>query len=461
MGRTYIAEPFKIKSIEPVRILTREERENAIRTANYNVFGLRSEDVYIDLLTDSGTNAMSQEQWAAVMTGDEAYAGASSYFHLMDTCADIFAGYAYYQPVHQGRAAEKVFMPILLEKGKAAISNMFFDTTRAHVDLTGARAVDCVVPEALDTASRAPFKGNMDVPRLRELIRQYGKENIGLIVMTCTNNSAGGQPVSMENIRETAAVAHENGIVFAIDAARFAENAYFIHEREPGYENKTLKEIAREMFSCADAFCMSAKKDGIANMGGLIGIKEDEKLINAVKARVVPLEGFLTYGGLAGRDLNALAVGLEEALDLNFQRYRVGQIEYLADAMEELGIPYQAPAGGHALFLDAGKFLPQIPYFQFPGHALAIELYREAGIRGCEIGSFMMGNDPVTGEQLQAQFEFTRLAVPRRVYTQAHLDVVIEALKEIRARKDAVRGFRILEEPAVLRHFTAKMAPLE
>jgi tryptophanase len=455
----YIAEPFKIKMVEPLKILTREERQFKIAQANYNLFALRSDDVYIDLMTDSGTGAMSQYQWAAMMTGDEAYAGASSYYHLMDACQDIF-GYRYIQPVHQGRAAEKVLLPLVLGGGKYAISNTFFDTTRAHVSLAGGRPVDCAVPEARDTATYFPFKGNMDISKLRETINTLGAENIGIIIMTVTNNSAGGQPVSMKNIRQAAALAAEHHILFALDAARYAENAWFIKAREPGYSLKSVKEIAREMFSCADAFLMSAKKDGIVNMGGLLGIKQDEKLINQVKAAVVPYEGFITYGGLSGRDLDALAVGLQEGLNEDYLRYRIGQIEYMGTMLSMGGVPFQYPVGGHALFVDAGKMLPHIPYDQFPGHSLAVELYIEAGIRSCEIGSFLMGNDPETGKQLQAMFEFTRLAVPRRVYTQAHLDVVIKALFTVNNRKSELQGYRIVEEPAVLRHFTAKLAPI-
>ncbi len=456
----YIAEPFKIKAVEPLRILTKEERVQKIVAAGYNLFSLRAEDVYIDLMTDSGTGAMSQSQWAALMTGDEAYAGAQSYYRLMDSCRDIF-GYAFFQPVHQGRAAEKVFLPILLGEGKFAISNTFFDTTRAHVELAGATALDCAVDEARDTDTYAPFKGNMDIGRLEQLIQTHGAQAIGAVVMTVTNNSAGGQPVSMENVRAAAAVAERHGIPYVLDAARYAENAYFIKTREPGYEAKSIKEIAREMFSYADAFLMSAKKDGIVNMGGLIGVREDEALIRAVKERVIPYEGFISYGGLAGRDLDALAVGLQEATDEQYLRYRIGQAEYLGETLREAGVPIQYPTGGHAVFVDAGKMLSHIPYDRFPGHALAVELYIEAGVRACEIGSYMLGRDPHTREQLQSMFEFTRLAIPRRVYTQAHLDVVARALANINRRRETLRGFRITEEPPVLRHFTAKLAPVE
>ncbi len=455
----YYAEPFKIKMVEPIKILTKEERIEKIEEANYNVFALNSDDVYIDLLTDSGTGAMSANQWAGIMVGDEAYSGSRSYKNLMISAADVF-GYKYYQPVHQGRAAEKVVMPIFLQEGKVAISNMHFDTTRAHVELAGARAIDCVIPEALDTVNFHPFKGNMDNARMKELIEENGSENVGMIIITVTNNSAGGQPVSMANIKETSEIAKSYGIPVCIDAARYAENSYFIKMREDGYADKSIKEIAQEMFSYADVFTMSAKKDAIINMGGLIGVKDDPELFETVKARTIPYEGFISYGGLSGRDIEAMAIGLQEGTSFDFLQYRIGQMEYLAGKLDEIGIAYQSPVGGHAVFLDAKKLLSHIPYHEFPAQALAIELYIEAGIRSCDIGSYMMGNDPDTGEQIESQFEFTRLAVPRRVYTQSHLDVIVEALKEIRDRKDQIKGYEIKWEPKVLRHFTAKLKPL-
>lgn len=459
MSVKYFAEPFKIKMVEPIKILTREERLKKIQEANYNVFSLAAEDCYIDLLTDSGTGAMSADQWAGIMRGDEAYSGSKSFYRLQESAKDIF-GYSFIQPVHQGRAAEKVVMPILLGEGKVSISNMHFDTTRAHVEIAGARAVDCVVPEALDTESYAPFKGNMDTVRLVELIEQYGKDKVGAIIITVTNNSAGGQPVSMANIRETSEIAKRYGIKVVIDAARFAENCHFIKRREEGYENKSIREIARELFSYGDLFTMSSKKDAIVNIGGLVGVKEDSDLFEKVKANTIPFEGFISYGGLAGRDLEALAIGLQEGVEEDFLKYRIGQMEYLSAKLTEAGIPHQSPAGGHAIFLDAKKLLPHIPYHEFPGQALTIELYLEAGIRGCDIGSYMLGNDPDTGVQLESQFEFTRLAVPRRVYTQSHLDVIVEALVEIKKRKDSIRGYKITWEPKILRHFTAKLQPL-
>lgn len=460
MSIKYIPEPFRIKMVETIKMLTREEREQKIAEAKYNLFNLKGEDCYIDLLTDSGTNAMSQEQWAGIMRGDEAYAGASSYFKLVEAAQDIF-GYKFIQPVHQGRAAEKVLFALLMGKGKYSISNMHFDTTRAHVELAGARAIDCTVAEAGDPSLRAPFKGNMDLAKLERLIEQYGPENIAVIITTVTNNSAGGQPVSVENVRETSKICRKYGIPYCIDAARYAENAYFVKQREAGYENKSIKEIVKEIFGYADMFTMSAKKDTIVNMGGLLGIKDNEELFQLIKGRTISFEGFVTYGGLSGRDLEALAIGLYEGLDENYLRYRIGQMEYLASRLDDAGIAYQSPVGGHGVFVDAKAMFPHIPYNEFPGQALAIELYKEAGIRTCDIGSYMLGNNPDTGEQLKADFEFTRLAIPRRVYTQAHIDVMADALITIKERASSVRGYKITWEPPILRHFQASLEPIE
>ena len=456
----YVAEPFKIKMVEPLKMTTREERMEKLKEANYNLFSLRSDDVYIDLLTDSGTGAMSDAQWAGMIRGDESYAGARGYFKLQDAVVDIF-GYKYAQPVHQGRAAEQVLLPCLLKKGQYCISNMHFDTTRGHVGLVGARAMDFVVAIAKDTKTYDPFKGNMDIERVEAFINEVGVENVGLIIMTITNNSAGGQPVSMKNIRETRELANKYGIKMIIDSARFAENAYFVKTREEGYADKSIIEITREAYSYADALAMSAKKDAIVNMGGLIAIKDDEELFTSVKGLTVPYEGFITYGGLAGRDLEALAIGLYEGTEFDFLRYRIGQIEYLGDTLMEYGVPFQYPVGGHAVFVDAKALLPHIPYYEFPGHALACELYIEAGIRSCDIGSYLMGRDTETGEQIQSEMEFTRLAIPRRVYTQAHFDVVAEALKNIKERSQTVKGYKITWEPPVLRHFTSKLEPIK
>lgn len=460
MAIKYVAEPFRIKMVETIKVLTREEREEALKRAKYNMFYLAGEECYIDLLTDSGTNAMSQEQWAGVIRGDEAYAGSSSYYKLLDAGKDIF-GYEFIQPVHQGRAAEKVLFPLLLGEGKYSISNMHFDTTRAHVELSGARAIDCTVKEAGDPTVRVPFKGNMDNKKLEELILQYGPENIGCVITTITNNSAGGQPVSMANVRETAAICRKYNIFFNIDAARYAENAFFVKQREEECKNMSIKDIIKTMFGYADSFTMSAKKDTIVNMGGLIGIKADADLYQKIKGRTISFEGFITYGGLSGRDLEALAIGLYEGLDENYLRYRIGQMEYLASRLDDAGIAYQAPVGGHGVFVDAKAMFPHIPYNEFPGQALAIELYREAGIRTCDIGSYMLGNDPDTKEQLKADFEFTRLAIPRRVYTQSHIDIMADALIAIKERAASVKGYKITWEPEILRHFQAHLEPLK
>ncbi|HHU07054.1 MAG TPA: tryptophanase [Clostridiaceae bacterium] len=456
----YIAEPFRIKMVEPLRMTTREEREAAIEKANYNMFALPGKDVYIDLLTDSGTNAMSDAQWAGMMIGDESYAGSSSYYKLRDAVQDIF-GYRYGQPVHQGRAAEKVLFPCLLKEGQYSVSNTHFDTTRGHVGLCKATPIDLVTKEALDTEKDYPFKGNMDVDKLENFIREKGADNIGVIIMTITNNSAGGQPVSLANMRQVAAVARQYDIVLNIDAARFAENAMFIKQREKDCEDRSIQDITREMFSYADCFTMSGKKDGIVNIGGLIGVKEDEDLFTKVQSMTVPLEGFVTYGGLAGRDLEALSIGLYEALDEDYLEYRLGQIRYLGDILRKGGIPIQYPTGGHAIFVDARKVLPHIPFYEFPGQALVIETYLEGGVRGCDIGSYMLDPDPETGEQPEAEMEFARFCIPRRVYTQAHLDHIARTLIAIKDKADSLKGYRIVWQPKVLRHFTAKLQPLE
>ncbi len=458
----FLAEPYKIKVVEPIKVTTREYREQAIKEAGYNMFRLKSEDVYVDTLTDSGTNAMSAEQWSALMHGDEAYAGAASYYRLIAAAKDIF-GYGFFQPVHQGRAAEKVLFPSFLEKGKYAIANLFFDTTRAHVELAGARCLECCNPEAADTQLKAPFKGNMDVEKLENIITEKGPENIGMVVMTITNNSAGGQPVSLQNMRDTAAICQKYHIHLNIDAARFAENAMFVKLREPECKDMSIKEITRAFFDLADTFTMSAKKDAIVNMGGLIGVKDEEApYILKIKANCISFEGFYTYGGLNGRDLDAMAVGLYEGMDENWLRYRLATMEYFGERLDEYGIPYQSPAGGHGIFLDAAKFYPQIPYNEFPGQVLSIELYKECGLRGCDIGSFMIGNDPDTGKQLKSINEFTRLAIPRRVYTQTHYDMVIEAINEVWKKRETIkRGYRITWEPPILRHFQATLEPIE
>ncbi len=459
MSVQYVPEPFRIKSIEPVKCLTREEREKKIKDAQYNLFNLSSKDVYIDLLTDSGTGAMSQEQWAGLMKGDEAYAGSKSHQKLVETAQDIF-GYEYIQPVHQGRAAEKILFSLVIDKGQYSLSNAHFDTTRAHVQLSGAKIVDCGIPEAKDLMTEFPFKGNMDCEKLEAMIAEYGADAIGIVIMTVTNNLVGGQPVSMQNIRRTSEICRKHGIMLCIDAARYAENAFFIKKREKGYADKSIKEIVREMFSYSDMFTMSAKKDAIVNIGGLVGIKSDKHLEQEVKNSTIIYEGFVGYGGLSGRDIECLSIGLIEGLDEDYLAYRIGQAEYLGAKLREQGIHCQFPTGGHGVYVDAQALLPHIPYNQFPGQAFAIELYKEAGIRTVDVGSFLLGNDSNTGKQLQSMFEFTRLCIPRRVYTQSHLDIVVDAMVAIQKRSNEVSGYKTIWEPPILRHFQAQLLPI-
>ena len=454
-----IIEPFKIKSVEPIRMTTRAEREEKLRAAGYNVFLLKAEDVLIDLLTDSGTAAMSSEQWAAVMRGDESYAGSRSWYRFEAAVHDIF-GFRYVLPTHQGRAAERFLFATLCRPGQIVPNNTHFDTTRANVEYTGAEAHDLVIPEGRIPSTRHPFKGNMDVERLRSLIAEVGRERIPLCMLTVTNNSGGGQPVSMANVRAVSAVCRDHGIPLYIDACRFAENAYFIKLREPGYAAKTPTAIARELFSYADGCTMSAKKDGMANIGGLLATN-DELLASKERNLLILTEGSPTYGGMAGRDLDAIAVGLHEALDEDYLLYRITSTTYLGEHIAKAGVPIVQPPGGHAIYLDAAAFFPQIPSLQLPGQALVAELYKEAGIRAVEIGTVMFGRrDAETGRETAAQMELVRLAIPRRVYTQSHIDYVVEAILEIWQRRSEVTGLRFVEQAPMLRHFTARFEEL-
>jgi tryptophanase len=447
--------------VEPIRLISKEERILKLKEAGFNPFRLKSEDVFIDLLTDSGTGAMSHYQWGALMMGDEAYAGSRSFYRLEETVKDI-TGYKYVIPAHQGRGAEQVVLPNLIKrKGMYVISNIHFDTTRAHVELAGGRAIDCVCDECFDLELDYPFKGNFNVPKLKELIAEKGKENVAAIIMTITNNSAGGQPVSLQNMTEVVKIAKENNIIVVIDGARYAENAYFIKLREEKYRDYSVKEIARETFALADVFLMSSKKDGLVNIGGLIAIKDDEELFRSCQVRVIPMEGFPTYGGLSGRDMDALAVGLKEALDETYLQYRLDEIRFLGDKLKEAGVPIQYPTGGHAVFVDCGAICPQIPYDEFPAQVVCNELYLEGGIRAVEIGSLLLGRDPDTRENLKADKEFLRLTIPRRTYTLEHLNYVAECLINVARRGKELKGLKFVYESPILRHFTAEFAPLE
>ncbi len=455
----YPPEPFRIKMIEPIRLIPHSERKKVLAAAGYNLFSVPAENVFIDLLTDSGTGAMSQGQWAALMLGDESYAGARSYYRLADSVKDIF-GFKHFVPTHQGRAAENVLSTVLVKPGRSVPSNMHFDTTDANIRARGGRPVNLVIDEADDPASVYPFKGNLDIDKLKDFIEKTGVENIPFGMITVTNNAGGGQPVSMENLREVSRTYRSAGIPFFINAARFAENCYFIKLRENGYAEKSPLEIAREMFSLADGMTMSAKKDAIVNIGGLLCVN-DERLFQKISNELIIREGFVTYGGLAGRDLEAMAAGLYEGLDCDYLAYRLNQTAYLADKIRSTGIPIVEPPGGHAVYIDAGKMLPHISPSEFPGQALVVELYLEGAIRGVEIGSVMFAHqDESSGEIVHPRLELVRLAIPRRVYTQSHLDYVAETLEQIRSRSSKIRGYRFTYAPELLRHFTARFEPL-
>src|SRR5689334_20394036 len=445
-----IIEPFRIKSVEPLRQTTPAERERYLAEAGYNLFRIEARNILIDLLTDSGTSAMSTEQWAAVMRGDESYAGSESFFRLKRAVDDL-TGFRHMVPTHQGRAAERILFAVTCKPGHIVPSNTHFDTTRANIEFTGARAVDLPIPEAADTQARLDFKGNMDVAALEALIAREGESNVPLVMLTITNNSGGGQPVSLANTAAVQAVCARHGIPLYLDACRFAENAWFIREREPGYGDWTPKRIAQKMFSYADGCTFSAKKDAFANIGGLL-CSNDDRVFQQETNLLILTEGFPTYGGLAGRDLEAIAVGLEEVLDPDYLRYRIVSTGYLGRHIADHGVPIVEPPGGHAIYIDAARMLPHIPKAQFPAQALAVELYRHAGIRSVEIGSVMFG--------VNAQHELMRLAIPRRVYTQSHIDYVVEAILEVNERREQIRGLAIESEPPFLRHFSARFRQL-
>ncbi len=449
MPRTII-EPFRIKSVEPIRWTTRVQREALLRAAHYNLFLLPSADVLIDLLTDSGTGAMSTHQWAAIMEGDESYAGSKSFDRFRISVQEIF-GYRHVIPTHQGRAAERILFGVMCKKGDVVPNNTHFDTTRANVEATGAEAVDLVIPEGREPGTRHPFKGNMDIAALEELINRKRRQRIPLVMLTVTNNSGGGQPVSMENVRQVSAACRKHGIPLYFDACRFAENSYFIKLREKGYETKTPKQIAQEMFGYGDGCTMSAKKDGMANIGGFL-CTNDDLLAQQEKDLLILTEGYPTYGGLAGRDLEAIAVGLQEALEEDYLHYRIASTAYLGDHIAAQGVPIVQPPGGHAVYIDARAFLPHVPVEQFPAVALACELYLEGGIRAVEIGRLMFG--------ASATMDLVRLAIPRRVYTQSHVDYVVEIILEVWKKRGSIRGLNLTHEAPFLRHFTAKLEPV-
>jgi tyrosine phenol-lyase len=446
-------EPFRIKVVEQIKLTTEEERREFLKNAHYNPFLLTSDQVIIDLLTDSGTSAMSAEQWGAIMRGDESYAGARSW-QRMESVIKNLTGYPYILPTHQGRAAEHLLYSRIGGPGKVFISNTHFDTTRANIEFSGAKAIDCPIEEGHHPELEHPFKGNLDTDRLKKLIKEHGAEKIGAVILTVTNNSGGGQPVSMSNAREVSAICKENGILFILDACRVAENAYFIRQREAGYEEVAYKAIAQEMFGLADGCVMSAKKDALVNMGGFLALKD---LDLALKCRTVLIitEGYSTYGGLSGRDMEAIAVGLEEIFDDDYLDYRIKSTRYLGEKLKEMGVPLIWPIGGHAVYIDAAAFYPHIPAEQFPGQSLVCELYLKAGIRSCEIGSVMFGTTDEKGVFHPAEMELVRLALPRRVYTQSHVDYVVETFREVMQEKEKARGYRITYEPHFLRHFTA------
>jgi tyrosine phenol-lyase len=454
-----IIEPFRIKMVEPIRLTTPAERGQILQAAHFNPFLIPAEAVLIDLLTDSGTSAMSSEQWAGMLRGDESYAGAKSWFRFEKVMRDI-TGMSHILPTHQGRASERILFELLGGAGKYVPNNTHFDTTRANVEHSGAQAVDLVIDAGRNPRGRYPFKGNMDPSKLTALIAEVGAEHIPLCMVTVTNNSGGGQPVSLANLREIRRICDAHGIPLYLDACRFAENAYLIKMREPGQQDRPVIDIVRDMFALADGATISAKKDGLVNIGGVL-LMRDDRLAERANNLLILTEGFVTYGGLAGRDLEAMAQGFREVLDEDYLHYRVRSIEYLGEGLMKVGVPIIEPPGGHAIYIDAGAFLPHIPPEQFPGQALLCALYRQAGIRAVEIGSVMFGRtDSATGETIRPPMELVRLAIPRRVYTQSHIDYVIEAMQELATTKEKIKGMRITEAPEVLRHFTARFTEL-
>jgi tryptophanase len=454
---TTIIEPFRIKSVEPVRMTTVAERDEKLRAAGYNLFNLHADDVLIDLLTDSGTGAMSAEQWAGMQRGDESYAGSPSWFHFLEAVTELWP-FRHVIPTHQGRAAEKILFSVIGGPGKVIPSNTHFDTTRANVEFTGAEAVDLVIAEGRSPSTIHPFKGNMDTDALEALIEARGVAAIPVVFVTITNNSGGGQPVSLANLRAVRAVCDRHGLPLFLDACRFAENAWFIKQREHGYADRSVPDIVREMAALADGMTMSGKKDALSNIGGWLAMNSDA-WAEQCRTLLILTEGFPTYGGLAGRDLEAMAQGLREVVDEDYLRYRIRSTAYLGDALVESGVPVVRPIGGHAVYIDAAALLPHIPPLQYPGQALATALYREGGIRGCEIGTVMFGQHP-DGSEMAAPMELVRLAIPRRVYTQSHVDYVIEVIRWVAERASELRGMRIVEQPAALRHFTARFEPI-
>lgn len=453
-----IIEPFRIKSVEPLHFTTKEQRESLIKEASYNPFLLKANDVLIDLLTDSGTGAMSSDQWAGIMKGDESYAGSESFFHFESTIRQI-TGMKYVIPTHQGRAAERILFSFLGGKGKFVISNTLFDTTRANIEYSGAEGIDLLCDEGKIPSVAAPFKGNINIEALQQTIKQKGAENISLVIITVTNNSGGGQPVSISNIRDAQKVCKSNNIPFYIDACRFAENAYFVQQREEEFKNTTIEEIAQLMFSYADGCTMSAKKDAFANIGGFLAIN-DEALAEQCRNLLIITEGFPSYGGLAGRDLEAISIGLKEVMHQDYLHYRIRSVEYMGEKLEKEGIPFLKPTGGHALYLDAAAFCSHIPASQYPGQALCCALYTEGGVRGVEIGSVMFGKYALDGSLVSPSMELVRLAFPRRVYTQSHFDYTAEVIVEVFRNRSQLKGLKIVYESPLLRHFTAKFKPV-